>query len=162
MPDIKILFLHGLEGTPEGTKPKFLKEQGYRVVAPVLPRDNWDLSVKRAEDCFLNFRPDIVVGSSRGGAVATAFPTGDVPKILIAPAYKKFGVKDPIVDKTTTILHYADDKLVPYEDSIKLCEPVQNERFGPQLIECGSSHRMSDEEALGELLNVIRSTYVGA
>ena len=55
MPDIKILFLHGLEGNPEGSKPTFLKQEGYRVIAPSLPKNDWELSVARAEDYFINF-----------------------------------------------------------------------------------------------------------
>ena len=146
MPNVKILFLHGKEGTPEGTKPEFLKANGYRIIAPVLPKDNWGLSLQRAMDCFNNFKPDIVIGSSRGGAIAAAIPTGDVPKILIAPAYVKFGVTEPVVDETTTVLHCRNDELVPYEDSEKLAKTYQCE-----LIACGVGHRMSDTEALSRL-----------
>ena len=152
MPNVKVLFLHGKEGTPEGTKPTFLKKAGYRVIAPSLPMDDFELSLTRAKDTFENFKPDIVVGSSRGGAVAAALDTGDIPKILIAPAWKKFGVKNPLVDKTTIVLHYAEDDLVPYEDSIELCTPEKGEFFGPTLTECGENHRMSDKGALQHLL----------
>lgn len=152
MPDIKILFLHGMEGTPEGTKPTFLKNEGYRVVAPVLPKNDYNLSVRRAEDCFINFRPDIIVGSSRGGAIAAGFPTGDVPKILIAPAWTKFAVETPHVDRTTTILHYEYDEVVDFNDSKELAND-----YGGLLIECGASHRMSDAGALEELLSVIKT-----
>tara|TARA_E500000331_G_scaffold56204_1_gene50098 strand:+ start:1153 stop:1617 length:465 start_codon:yes stop_codon:yes gene_type:complete len=152
MPDVKILFLHGLEGTPEGSKPTFLKGEGYRVVAPVLPKDDWNLSVQRAEDCFINFRPNIVVGSSRGGAVAMAFPTGHVPKILIAPAWVKFKLKDFHVDETTTILHHINDELVDYQNSEDL-----KQTFGCELFECGTCHRMSDDDALATLLREVKS-----
>ncbi|OUU74584.1 MAG: hypothetical protein CBC29_07340 [Methylococcaceae bacterium TMED69] len=150
MKDIKIMFLHGLEGTPEGSKPTFLKGEGYRVVAPALPKDDWELSVRRAEDCFLNFRPDIVVGSSRGGAIAAAFPTGHVPKILIAPAWKKFRLKNLHVENTTTVLHCKNDELVEYTDSERLQD------LGCRLIECGTCHRMSDPHALEELLKTVK------
>ena len=153
----KVLFFHGMEGTPEGTKPTFLKKKGFRVIAPALPKDDFELSLARAKDAFENFRPDIVVGSSRGGAIATALDTGDIPKILIAPAWKKFGVKNPLVNKETVILHCADDDLVPYEDSVELCSPEEGEFFGPMLTECGENHRMSDEAALQELLWVLEA-----
>jgi len=153
----KVLFLHGMEGTPEGTKPTFLKKMGYRVIAPALPKDNFELSLARAKDTFENFKPDIVIGSSRGGALATALDTGDIPKILIAPAWKKFHVKDPLVNKDTVILHCADDDLVPYEDSVKLCTPKEGEFFGPTLTECGENHRMSDNGALQHLLWAIEA-----
>ena len=97
-----------------------------------------------------NFEPDFVVGSSRGGAIAAAIPTAEVPKILIAPAWKKFTVTDPIVDTTTTILHCEDDDLVSFADSVDL-----KRGYGCELIECGLNHRMSDKEALENLLSVI-------
>jgi len=152
MADLKVMFLHGMEGTPEGTKPTFLKRNGYRVLAPVLPKDNFELSLARAKDTFENFWPDIVVGSSRGGAIACALDTGDVPKILIAPAYKKFRVKDPIIDKTTTILHCINDEIVEFEQSREL-----EENYGCELINCGVCHRMSDEGALNELLKAVKA-----
>ena len=155
MADLKIMFLHGMEGTPEGTKPTFLKEWGHKVVAPVLPKDDWKLSVARAVDCFNNFKPDLVVGSSRGGAIAALIPTGNIPKILIAPAWTKFSVTEPLVDKTTAILHCREDDMVDYTDSEEL---VQD--YGCVLIECGSCHRMGDDEALNVLLKVVEAAHV--
>ena len=147
--NLKILFLHGKEGTPEGSKPTFLRAKGHWVIAPVLPKDDWDLSIRRAKDCLEAFKPDIVVGSSRGGAVACSLDTGDVPKILIAPAYRHFGVEEPFVDETTTILHCPKDDLVMYKDSHDLTA------LGAKLITCGQSHRMSDEHALSNLLDTV-------
>tara|TARA_A100001015_G_scaffold318460_1_gene438422 strand:+ start:331 stop:813 length:483 start_codon:yes stop_codon:yes gene_type:complete len=151
MKEAKILFLHGMEGTPEGTKPTFLRGKGFRVIAPSLPKEDFTLSVKRAEYAMHAFKPDVIVGSSRGGAVACAMAAGYTPKILIAPAYKKFDVKNPDVDITTTILHCKKDDLVDFEDSIKL-----KEQFACDLIECGEGHRMSDPAALQTILDVLK------
>ena len=156
MPDIKILFLHGMEGTPEGTKPTFLQSHGYRVVAPALPKGDWNLSVRRAENCFINFRPNIIVGSSRGGAVAAAFPVGKIPKILIAPACNKFGVTTPFIDETTTILHSTHDELIDFSNSVNLVE-----NYGCELIDCGAGHRMSDPDALQSLLRIVKNLKMG-
>ena len=62
---------------------------------------------------------------------------------MIAPAYRHFCVKDPIVDATTTILHCPEDDLVMFKDSEKL-----KTLYGAKLIDCGADHRMSDAEAL--------------
>ena len=97
-------------------------------------------------DVVIDVKPDVIVGSSRGGAIACALEA-IVPKILIAPAYNKFHVKNPVVDETTIILHCADDDLVSYEDSC-----ILEEAFGCNLIACGEDHRMSDHDALNELL----------
>ena len=104
----------------------------------------------RAIDTFNNFQPDIVIGSSRGGAIASYIDTADISKILVAPAWSKFGVTSPLVNETTTILHSKQDNLVQLEDSFALVE-----HYGCKLIECGIGHRMSDEEALQELLKVV-------
>ena len=148
--NIKILFLHGKEGTPEGSKPTYLKAHGFYIIAPYLPKDNWELSMRRAKANLL-LEPDIVVGSSRGGAIACAINTGTIPIVLIAPAYKHFGGYITDIDKTTTILHCKTDDIVLYSDSVKL-----EETYGCNLIECGENHRMSDEGALEKLLEVVK------
>ena len=45
----KILFLHGLEGSPNGRKATALRdEQGWTVIAPSLPADDFSQSVNLA------------------------------------------------------------------------------------------------------------------
>ena len=149
MKPLKVLFLHGKEGTPEGSKPAAMRANGHWVIAPVLPKDDWALSLRRAYNCLDAFKPDVIVGSSRGGAVACALEA-IVPKVLIAPAYNSFRVKNPVVDETTTILHCPEDDLVPYKDSC-----ILEEAYDCKLIACGDDHRMSDPAALNELLKTI-------
>jgi hypothetical protein len=146
----KILFLHGKEGTPEGSKVTRLREEGFRIIAPVLPKDNWSLSVQRAQACFDAFEPDIIVGSSRGGAVACNVEGGNTPKILIAPAYKLFPCAVKGINDTTQVLHCPQDNIVMFQDSKDLVEA-----FDVILYSCGVSHRMSDPEALKQLLQAI-------
>jgi len=66
---MKILFLHGLESKPGGSKPKALAAAGHEVIEPRLSRDDWQGSVDAAKDAYEEHLPDAVVGSSRGGAV---------------------------------------------------------------------------------------------
>mgnify|MGYP003646977443 CR=1 FL=1 len=46
----KILFLHGLESKPNGTKPRFLREKGFEVFNPHLPKSSFEESIKIAQD----------------------------------------------------------------------------------------------------------------
>tara|TARA_Y100000593_G_C4088812_1_gene227511 strand:- start:35 stop:508 length:474 start_codon:yes stop_codon:yes gene_type:complete len=147
----KILFLHGREGTPEGSKVTYLRDCGYRVISPVLPKDNWNLSIQRAQSCFDAFLPDIIVGSSRGGAIACNIQGGNTPKILIAPAYNKFNCQIYDVDDSTIVLHCPTDKIVAFEDSKKLVEA-----FNVDLRSCGVCHRMKDPDALKHLITAIK------
>ena len=140
---MKILFLHGKEGTPFGSKPTYLRSKGYEVCAPALDKNDWEGSRATAQKAFEEFTPDVVVGSSRGGALACDLKTGDIPKVLIAPAYKHFPAKVVDVDKNCWILHCKDDTIVKWEHSVQLAESTD-----AVLLECGEGHRMSDETAL--------------
>ena len=143
----RVLFLHGLEGRPDGTKPTYLKNQGLHVVAVPLTRYDLKESIKTANWAIKTMKPDIIVGSSRGGGIAAHIKGHGARKILIAPAHKAFGLKPRELNETTTILHCPDDDLVPYRYSEELVE-----KFGCKLIACGENHRMSDIEALETLL----------
>lgn len=148
---MKILFLHGKEGTPEGSKVTHLRNLGYKIIAPSLPSDDWELSRLRALHCLDAFEPDVIVGSSRGGAIATSLET-NVRKILIAPAYKMFDVEQPLVDNTTTVLHSTADDIVPLKHSFELT------KCGITLMVCGTCHRMKDPEALTNLVHAIEAS----
>ena len=60
-----ILFLHGLNSTPGGLKPTYLKDHGHTVITPALPDDDFDEAVRIAQEAFDRGKPDVVVGSSR-------------------------------------------------------------------------------------------------
>jgi hypothetical protein len=65
-----ILFLHGLGSTVGGVKPTYLGQHGHTVFNPRLPDDDFDEAVSIAEEESDRHHSDVVVGSSRGGAVA--------------------------------------------------------------------------------------------
>lgn len=65
-----ILFLHGWNSIVGGRKPTFLIEAGHTVFNPALPDDDFEEAVRIAQSEFDQHQPDVVVGSSRGGAVA--------------------------------------------------------------------------------------------
>ena len=65
-----ILFLNGWQSTPGGLKPTYLTGHGHTVINPKLPADDFHAAVRIAQTEFDQHHPDVVVGSSRGGAVA--------------------------------------------------------------------------------------------
>jgi hypothetical protein len=79
---MKILFLHGWQSVPGGVKPTYLKDHGHEVLNPKLPDDDFDEAVRIAQDEFDRHRPSVVVGSSRGGAVAMSLESGNVTGVL--------------------------------------------------------------------------------
>jgi alpha-beta hydrolase superfamily lysophospholipase len=56
-----------------------------------LPDEDFGEAVRIAQAEFDNHQPQVVVGSSRGGAVAMNLNTGDARLVLLCPAWKKWG-----------------------------------------------------------------------
>ena len=147
---MRILFLHGWTSVPGGRKPTFLKEHRHTVINPELPDEHFDDSVRIAEAEFQQHQPDVIVGSSRGGAVAVNMNSGDTPLVLLCPAWKKWGTATT-VKPNTIILHSRQDDVIPFADSEEL---VANSGLPPEaLIEVGDDHRLADPEPLEAMLD---------
>lgn len=88
---MKILFLHGWHSVPGGVKPTFLKDAGHEVLNPVLDDDDFDTAVRAAQAEYDQHQPNVIVGSSRGGAIAMSIGSNDTPLVLLCPAWKRWG-----------------------------------------------------------------------
>jgi predicted esterase YcpF (UPF0227 family) len=73
---MKILFLHGWQSVPGGVKPTYLKDHGHEIINPKLPDEDFAEAVRIAQAEFNRHKPPVVVGSSRGGAVAMNIDSG--------------------------------------------------------------------------------------
>src|SRR5579872_2010093 len=116
---MKILFLHGWQSVPGGVKPTFLAQHGHEIINPKLPDEDFEEALHIAQAEYDRHRPDVVVGSSRGGALAMNLDSGDTPLVLLCPAWKKHGTART-VKKNTTILHSRADDVVRFADSEEL------------------------------------------
>lgn len=144
-----ILFLHGWTSVPGGRKPTYLKDHGHEILNPALPDDDFEGAVRIAQAEYDQHHPDVIVGSSPGGAVAMNIESRDTPLVLLCPAWKKWG-SATTVKKNTIILHSRADDVVPFEDSEEL---VANSGLPPSaLIEVGDDHRLADPEPLEKML----------
>ena len=143
---MKILFLHGWHSVPGGVKPTYLKDHGHEVINPALPHEDMAEAVRIAQAEFDKHQPQVVVGSSRGGAVALNINSGEAKLVLLCPAWKKFGTARA-VKADTVILHSRADDVVPFADSEELAR-----RSGATLIEVGTDHRLADPEPLAAML----------
>jgi len=102
--EMTILFLHGWTSTPGGIKPTYLKDHGHTVLNPALPDDDFDAAVRIAQAEFDRHHPDVVVGSSRGGAVAMNINAGSPPLVLLCPAWKHWGTARTVKPGTIILL----------------------------------------------------------
>ena len=146
---MKILFLHGWTSMPGGTKPIYLNDAGHEVINPALPDEDFDEAVRISQAEFDQHHPDVIVGSSRGGAVAMNIDSRDTPLVLLCPAWRKWGTATT-VKPSTLILHSRADDVVPFADSQEL---VKNSGLPESaLIEIGSDHRLADPEPLEAMI----------
>lgn len=155
---MKILFLHGWHSVPGGVKPTFLKEAGHEVLNPALDDDNFAAAVHTAQAEFDQHRPDIVVGSSRGGAVAMNIDSANSPLILLCPAWKNWGTVTKL-NPNSVILHSRADEVIPFADSEEL---IKNSGLSASiLIEIGNDHRLADPESLAKMLEACERIQAG-
>ena len=143
---MKILFLHGWNSVVGGVKPTFLKDHGHEVINPALPHEDMAEAVRIAQAEFDKHQPQVVVGSSRGGAVAMNINSGLAKLVLLCPAWRKYGTTKT-TKHDTVILHSRADDVIPFADSEELAK-----KSGATLIEIGTDHRQADPEPLAAML----------
>lgn len=150
---MKVLYLHGWNSVVGGVKPTYLKSHGHDVIEPALDHDDFQRALETAQKAADQHEPDVVVGSSRGGAVAVNLVCNSARLVLICPAWKTWG-SAKTVRPGTRILHSRTDDVVPFEDSVELLANSGLPRSA--LIEVGRDHRLADSESLEALLRAVR------
>ncbi len=155
---MKILFLHGWHSVVGGVKPTFLKDAGHEVINPALDDDDFAAALHVAQLAYVAHRPDVVVGSSRGGAIAMNIDSAATPLVLLCPAWKNWGTARTI-KPNTIILHSRADDVIPFAASEEL---IANSGLrSAALIEIGQDHRLADEASLSVMLWACQLLAVG-
>ncbi|MBP47334.1 MAG: alpha/beta hydrolase [Myxococcales bacterium] len=156
---MQLVFFHGLESGPHGSKYQRLQARWPQIVAPDCQgvRDPWE-RIERVELALADFdEPLVIVGSSFGGLIASHFaerhPSRVAALVLCAPALH---VPEPWMPKRapvpTVIIHGVDDAVVPVQASRRWAE-----RFDLQLIEVADDHRLarSHEEMTDAVARIV-------
>src|SRR3954454_23401846 len=138
---MKILFLHGRGSVPGGVKPSFLAQHGHEILNPALPDEDFDEAVRIARAEYDRHRPDVIVGSSRGGAVAMNLDSGSTPLVLLCPAWKRWGTATTGKAGTVILPSEAHD-VIPIADSRELARA--SELPESALVVVGNDHRLAD------------------
>jgi alpha-beta hydrolase superfamily lysophospholipase len=147
-----VLFLHGWTSKPGGVKPTYLAEHGHQVINPALPDEDFAGSVRIAQAELDRHHPEVVVGSSRGGAVAMNLDAKGAALVLLCPAWKKWGTATT-VKPGTVILHSEADDVVPIAHSRELI--ARSGLPETALVVVGTDHRLADTEPLAALLAAV-------
>jgi alpha-beta hydrolase superfamily lysophospholipase len=127
------------------------------VLNPALPDDDFAKSVEIAQAEFDRHQPQVVVGSSRGGAVAMNISSGGAALVLLCPAWKKWGTATT-VKPGTVILHSEADDVVPIAHSRELL--VRSGLPETDLVVVGNEHRLADPRGLAALVSAVEQLSV--
>ena len=146
---MKILFLHGWHSVPGGVKPTYFKNHGWTVINPALDDDDFSAAVSIAQGAYDQHLPDVIIGSSRGGAVAMNIVSHETPLVLLCPAWKKWG-NARVLKSNSLVLHSRNDDVISFHDSEDLI--AQSNLPPDTLIEVGNDHRLADESSLDVML----------
>ena len=151
---MKILFLHGWHSVPGGVKPSYLAQHGHEVLNPALSDDDWDEAVRIAQHEYDRHHPDVIVGSSRGGAIAMNLDSGSTPLVLLCPAWKRWG-KAKTIKTGSVVLHSEADEVIPFAESRELVRASGLPKSA--LIVVGNDHRLADPEPLQAMLEACQA-----
>jgi pimeloyl-ACP methyl ester carboxylesterase len=149
--------IHGLEGSPTGAKAQYLTKH-FELAAPAMDTSDFEACVRIHADALKAQIPDVVVGSSFGGAVAVAllqrgFWSG--PTLLLAPAVGHYGVQPQLPEAAAAIIvHGSRDEVLPIEKSRLLAASGTPERV--ELVEVDDTHRLASLLEDGRLAELVR------
>ena len=151
-----LIFLHGLESGPHGSKYQALRALDPGILAPDC-YDIRDLEKRLAivERELVGLDDLVLVGSSFGGLVATVFADRHPQRVrgylLCAPALH-LGHTDVLthVPARAHVLHGTRDVEVPIEASRAFCQ-----RWGVPLHEVDDDHRL--HASMGQMVELARS-----
>lgn len=155
---LRVQFVHGLEGSPQGSKARMLAEH-FDARTPAMDTSTFQSCVETQARVLAEFEPDVLVGSSFGGAVVVALLERGLwrgPTLLLAQAALRYddGARLP-EDVTVWLVHGLADDIVDPEESRRLARTGSTERV--RLIEVDDDHPLHASVAAGRLVEWVRA-----
>lgn len=157
---LRVQFIHGLESNTQGTKARFLASR-FEAHTPAMDTRDFEGCVATQAAALKDFRPDVLVGSSFGGAVAVALLARELwrgPTVLLAPAAALLSVRNRLPgDATVTVAHGVGDDVVPLVHSYGLVADTSPARV--RLVEVDDGHRLQSLVDSGLLATLVTETH---
>ena len=159
----RLQFIHGLEGSPTGAKAQLFAAH-FTALTPAMDTRDFASCVELQAATLASFRPDVLVGSSFGGAVAVALLQRGLwrgPTLLLAQAALRYGLPPRLPEGIRVwLVHGQRDDVIDIEDSRILA------RSGTpglvRLIEVDDDHSLHSTVQSGRLVDVVRELAAAA
>ena len=123
MARLRVQFIHGLEGSPQGAKAQLLSRH-FDTLTPAMDTSDFESCVALQADALAISRPDVLVGSSFGAAVAVALLQRGLWRgatLLLAQAALRRGARADLPPGVPIwLVHGLRDELIDIEDSRRL------------------------------------------
>lgn len=149
---LRVQFVHGLESSPQGNKARRLAE-AFDALTPGMDTRDFAACVDVQARALAQFAPQVLVGSSFGGAVVVELLARGVytgPVLLLAQAAVHYRPDAALPERVyVTLVHARGDEVVPFAGSERLA------RTGSpgfvQLLPCDDDHALRAFCQRGEL-----------
>jgi len=158
MARIRVQFIHGLEGSPQGNKARLLARH-FETLTPAMDTSDFEACVALQADALASFRPDVLVGSSFGAAVAVELLQRGRWRgatLLLAQAALRRGAPAKLPEGVPIwLVHGIQDDLIDVEDSRRLAAAGSPEWV--VLHEVEDDHPLHETTASGRLVELVRA-----
>ena len=157
MKRLRVQFIHGLESSPQSTKARLLAEH-FESLTPAMDTGDFAACVELQRNALETFRPDVLVGSSFGGAVTLELLQRGCwrgPTLLLAQAAIRRGQEARLPDAVPIwIVHGSRDEIIAPEDS-RVLAAAGSPRW-VRLIEVDDDHPLRESVRSGKLIDWVR------
>ena len=157
MSRLRVQFVHGLEGSPQGAKARLFAEH-FEARTPAMNTRDFESCVEVHAGVLKDFQPEVLVGSSFGGAVVVELLARGLwrgPTLLLAQAALR---RDPDVGLPggvpVWLVHGLRDDIVDPDESRRLARTGSPELV--RLIEVDDDHGLHGLVESGELVAMLR------
>jgi pimeloyl-ACP methyl ester carboxylesterase len=160
---LRVQFIHGFEGSPQGTKARLLAAH-FEACTPAMNTRDFEACVREQARTLEEFEPEVLVGSSFGGAVAVALLQRGLwrgPTLLLAQAALRRGLPPELPEGVHVwIVHARQDTLIDPEESRTLARAGTPGRV--RLLEVDDDHALHASARDGSLVGWVRALAAAA